>query len=280
MYPYSGSAFKSWVGVEGQNARMIIRWGAGDRERYRVYASELVKSDPDVIFAATTDAVIALQDASRSVPIVFAQSIDPIGAGLISAWRGQAAMLWFTIFDYSISAKWMELLKEIVPHTNRVAVLRDARNASGIGQFAAIQSVAPSGLELSAIGLRETSETERAIASFGRDPHGGLIVTASGFGANRPQWIATLAAQHNLPTVYPFRYFVSSGGLISYGPDFAKQFRQAAEYIDRILRGATPAELPVQAPTKYELVINLKTAKTLGLAIPAALLARADEVTE
>jgi putative ABC transport system substrate-binding protein len=267
--------------VEGQNARMDIRWGAGDRGRYRVYASELVKSGPDVIFAATTDAVIALQDASRTVPIVFAQSIDPIGSGLISSMaRPSSNATGFTVFDYSISAKWMELLKEIAPHTARVAVLRDARNASGIGQFAAIQSVAPSGLELSAIDLRDASETERAIASFGRDPNGGLIVTASGFGANRPQWIATLAARDNLPTVYPYRYFVISGGLISYGPDFAQQFRLAAEYIDRILRGARPAELPVQAPTKYELVINLKIAKALGLAIPPSLLSRADEVIE
>ena len=267
--------------LEGRNARIDIRWGAGDRERYRAYAAELVRADPDVVFAATTDAVVALQNASGSVPIVFVSIIDPIGSGLIASMaRPGRNATGFTVFEYSISAKWIELLKEIAPQTRRVAVLRDAGNASGIGQFAAIQSVAASGLELSAIGLHDAGEVEHAIASFAREQDAGLIVTASGFGANHSEWIAALAARHNLPTIYPFKYFVTAGGLLSYGPDFINEYRQAAAYVDRILKGEKPADLPVQAPTKYELVINLKTAKALGLTVPLSLLARADGVIE
>ena len=258
-----------------------MRWGAGDRERYRKYAAELVGLAPDVVFAATSDAVVSVQRALPAVPIVFVGVIDPVGSGLVvSMARPSGNATGFTVFEYAIGAKWLELLKEVAPRVTRGAVLRDANVASGIGQFAAIQAVAPVGIELSTIGLRDANEVEQAIAAFARDPNGGLVVTASGFGANHPQLITTLASRHNLPAVYPFRYFVNAGGLICYGPDYLDQYRRAATYVDRILKGEKPADLPVQAPTKYELVINLKTAKALGLEGPPTLLARADEVIE
>ena len=267
--------------VDSRNARIDMRWGAGHRERYRKYAIELAALAPDVVFAATTDAVVAVQEASRTVPIVFVGVIDPVGSGLIASMaRPGGNATGFTIFEYAIAAKWLELLKEIAPSVKRAAVLRDANVASGIGQFAAIQAVAPVGMELSTIGLRDANEVERAIAAFARDPNGGLIVTASGFGTNQPQLIATLAARHNLPAIYPFRFSVRAGGLICYGPDYLDQYRRAAAYVDRILKGEKPADLPVQAPTRYELAINLKTAKALGLAVPPSLLTRADEVIE
>jgi ABC-type uncharacterized transport system substrate-binding protein len=267
--------------VDGRNARIEMRWGAGNRERYRKYAAELAALAPDVIFAATTDAVVSVQQASPAVPIVFVGAIDPVGSGLITSMaRPGGNATGFTIFEYAIAAKWLELLKEVAPRVTRAAVLRDANVASGIGQFAAIQAVAPVGMELSAIGLRDASEVEHAIAAFARDPNGGLIVTASGFGSNNPELIATLAIRHNLPAIYPFRYSVRAGGLICYGPDYLDQYRRAAAYVDRILKGERPANLPVQAPTKYELAINLKTAKALGLTVPSSLLARADEVIE
>jgi len=266
---------------DGRNARIDMRWGAGDRERYRKYAAELAALAPDVIFAATTDAVVSVQQASPAVPIVFVGVIDPVGSGLITSMaRPGGNATGFTIFEYAIAAKWLELLKEIAPSVTRAAVLRDANVASGIGQFAAIQAVAPVGIELSTIGLRDANEVEQAIAAFAREPNGGLIVTASGFGSNHPELIATLAARHNLPAIYPFRYSVSAGGLICYGPDYADQYRRAAGYVDRILKGEKPADLPVQAPTKYETVVNLKAAKAIGLTVPHALLARADEVIE
>ena len=267
--------------VDGRNARIDMRWGAGDRERYRKYAAELVALAPDVVFAATSDAVVSVQRASPAVPIVFVGVIDPVGSGLVvSMARPSGNATGFTVFEYAIGAKWLELLKEVAPRVTRAAVLRDANVASGIGQFAAIQAVAPVGIELSAIGVRDANEVEQAIAAFARDPNGGLVVTASGFGANHPQLIATLASRHNLPAVYPFRYFVNAGGLMCYGPDYFDQYRRAAGYIDRIFKGEKPADLPVQAPTRYELVINLKTAKMLGLEVPSTLLARADEVIE
>jgi putative tryptophan/tyrosine transport system substrate-binding protein len=267
--------------VDGRNAQIDMRWGGGDSERYRRYAAELVALAPDVVLAATTAVVEALQQASASMPIVFVSIIDPIGSGLIASMaRPGGNATGFTVFEYAISAKWLELLKEISPRVTRAAVLRDATVASGIGQFAAIQAVAPLDMELSTIGLRNAGEVERAITAFARDPNGGLIVTASGFNANHAQLIATLAARNKLPAVYPFRYFASAGGLICYGPDHTDQYRRAAGYVDRILKGEKPADLPVQAPTKYELVINLKTAKSLGLEVPATLLARADEVIE
>ena len=267
--------------VDGRNARIDMRWGAGGRERYRKYGAELVALAPDVIFAATTDAVASVQQASHTVPIVFVGVIDPVGSGLVvSMARPGGNATGFTIFEYAIAAKWLELLKEVAPRVTRAAVLRDANVASGIGQFAAIQAVAPVGIELSTIGLRDANEVERAIAAFAREPNGGLIVTASAFSSNHPELIATLAVQHNLPAIYPFRYSVRAGGLICYGPDYLDQYRRAATYVDRILKGEKPANLPVQAPTKYELAINLKTAKALGLTVPSSLLARADEVIE
>jgi putative ABC transport system substrate-binding protein len=269
----------SWS--DGRNVHIDTRWGAGDRDRYRRLAAELVGLVPDAVLAATSDVVAALQQASQATPIVFVGVIDPIGSGLVASMaRPGGNATGFTVFEYAIAAKWLELLKEIAPSLTRVAVLRDANVASGIGQFAAIQTVAPIGTELSAIGVRNANEVENAVAALGRDPKGGLIVTASGFGANHPQLIATLAARHNVPAVYPFRYFARAGGLMCYGPNYPDQYRRAAGYVDRILKGEKPADLPVQAPTKYELVINLKTAKALGIDVPPTLLAHADEVIE
>jgi putative ABC transport system substrate-binding protein len=267
--------------VEGRNVRIDARWGAGDPDRYRRYAAELVALAPGAILAVSTPAVVALKQASRTVPIVFVGVIDPVGSGLIASLaRPGGNATGFTIFEYAISAKWVELLREIAPRVKRAAVLRDATIASGIGQFAAIQTVAPIGMELSTIELRDAREIEHAIAAFAREPNGGLIVTASAFGDNHPQMIATFAARHNLPAVCPFRFFAEVGGLVSYGPDPDDLYRRAVGYIDRILKGEKPADLPVQAPTKYELIINLKTAKALGLTVPPSLLARADEVIE
>ena len=267
--------------ADGHNVRIDMRWGAGDRERYRTYATDLVTLVPDAILAATTDVVTSLQRASRDVPIVFVGIIDPVGSGLIASMaRPGGNATGFTVFEYAIAAKWLELLKEIAPGVRRVAVLRDANVASGIGQFAAAQVVAPVGIELSAIDMRNAGDVESAIATFAREPNGGLIVTAGAFGANNPQLITTLAARHNLPAVYPFRYFVNVGGLICYGPNYADQYRRAGTYIARVLHGEKPADLPVQAPVKYDLAINLQTARALGLEIPVTLLARADEVIE
>jgi ABC-type uncharacterized transport system substrate-binding protein len=267
--------------ADGQNVRVEVRAAVGQAENYRKYAAELVALAPDVVLALTTPAVVELQRASRTVPIVFTQVIDPVGSGLVAKMaRPGGNATGFTSFEYAISAKWLELLKEIAPRVTRIAVLRNASVAAGIGQFSAVQTVAPIGTELSAIGTRDAAEVERGIAEFARDPNGGLIVTASGFGANHPQVIATLAARHKLPAVYPYRYYVTGGGLICYGPVEREQYRLAANYVDRILKGEKPADLPVQAPTKYELVINLKTAKALGLTVPPMLLARADEVIE
>jgi putative tryptophan/tyrosine transport system substrate-binding protein len=267
--------------VDGRNVGIDVRWGAGNRDRYRQLAAELVSPASEVIVAATTDPVVSVQRASTAVPIVFIAVIDPVESGLVrSMARPGGNATGFTVFEYAIGAKWLELLKEIAPGVTRAAVLRDANTASGIGQFAAIQAVAPLGIELSTIDLRDANEVEQAIAVFARDPHGGLVVTASALGANHPEMIANLASRHNLPAVYPFRYFVGAGGLICYGPDFLDQYRRAAVYVDRILRGEEPADLPVQAPTKYELAINLRTAKALGLTVPPALITRADEVIE
>ena len=267
--------------VDGRNVLIDIRWGAGNSANFRRHAADLASLAPDVVLAAGAPPVIALKEVSSTMPIVFVAVVDPVGSGIAASLarpRGNATG--FTLFEFSIAAKWLELLKEIAPTVRHVAVLRDPTNPTGIGQFAAIQTVAPIGMELSVIDLQKSDEIERAIEDFARGSNGGLIVTASQFGATHPDLIAGLAARHKLPVVYPFRYFVTSGGLISYGPDFVGQFRQAAGYVDRILKGEKPADLPVQAPTKYELVINLKTAKALGLEVPPTLLARADEVIE
>jgi putative ABC transport system substrate-binding protein len=217
----------------------------------------------------------------RYIPIVFVGVIDPVGAGFVSSLaRPGGNITEFIAFEYTIGAKWLELLKEIAPHVTRAAVLRDAGNASGIGQFAAIQAAGAVGIDLSVIALQDAKQIEPAIAAFASVPNGGVVVTASPFGANHPAVIAALAAKYKLPAVYPFRYFIGAGGLMSYGADLIKQSRPAAAYVDRILKGEKPAELPVQAPTKYDLVINLKVAKALGLEVPPTLLARADEVIE
>jgi putative tryptophan/tyrosine transport system substrate-binding protein len=266
---------------EGGNLRLDVHWGAGDAELFRRYANELVALAPDVIVANASVTVAALQQVTRRVPIVFAGVIDPVGGGFVkSLARPGGNTTGFTIFEYAIGAKWLELLKEIAPSLTRAAILRDPKLAAGIGQFAAIQAVGPLGMDLSVVDLNDVDAIERDVAEFARGSNGGLILTGSPFGANHPDVIIALAARHKLPAVYPFRYMVDLGGLISYGPDLVNEFRPAASYVDRILKGEKPADLPVQAPTKYELVINLKTAKALGLTVPPTLLARADEVIE
>jgi ABC-type uncharacterized transport system substrate-binding protein len=266
--------------IDGRTVRIDYRWGAGDADRFRRYAGELVALAPDVILASATPAVASLQQATRTVPIVFAQVIDPVGAGLVdSLARPGGNATGFTVFEYGISAKWLELLKEIAPLVTRVAVLRDL--TIGIGQLGAIQAVAPSfGVELSTIGVRDAGEIESAMTAFARSSNGGVIVTASTLAVVHRELIASLAARLRLPAVYSYRYFVTVGGLMSYGPNSIDPYRRAAGYVDRILKGEKPADLSVQAPTKYELVINLKTAKVLGIEVPPTLLARADEVIE
>ena len=268
--------------TDGRNVRIDTRWAAGDAALHRRYAAELVALAPDVILATASPTVAALLAATRTVPIVFAHSADPVGAGFIdSLARPGGNATGFVLFEYGISAKWLELLKELAPRVTRVAVLRDPATAAGMGQFGAIQSAAPSfGVELRPVNTRDPGEIERALTNFAAEPNGGVIVTANPLAAFHRELIIGLAARHRLPTVYPNRTFGASGGLMSYGTNFLDQYRLAAGYIDRILKGEKPADLPVQAPTKYELVISLKTAKALGLAVPPAMLARADEVIE
>jgi len=265
----------------GRNLQVDYRWGAGNVERYRTFAAELVALTPDVLVTAGAPAVEALQRATRTVPIVFTNVTDPVGGGLVASLaRPGGNTTGLTLSEYGLSGKWLELLKEIAPRVTRAAVLRDPV-AVGIGQFAAIQAVAPSlQMELSPVDVRDASEIERAVTAFADRPSGGLIATASAPTAIHRELIIALATRHKLPAVYPFRYYVTSGGLISYGPDTVDQYRLAARYVDRVLKGEKPADLPVQAPTKYELVINLKTAKALALEVPPTLLARADEVIE
>jgi putative ABC transport system substrate-binding protein len=267
---------------DGRNVRIDIRWAAGDADRIRRYAAELVSFAPDVILATGSATVGPLLQATGALPIVFVIVPDPVGAGFVdSLARPGGNATGFLMFEYAVSAKWLELLKQIAPSVARVAVLRDPAITAGIGQFGAIQSVAPSlGFELSPVNVRDPGEIERGITAFAHSSNGGLIVTASALASVHRDLIAALAARHKLPAVYYERSFVNAGGLISYGPDFIDQYRRAASYVDRILKGEKPADLPVQAPTKYELVINLKTAKALGLEIPPTLLARADEVIE
>jgi putative ABC transport system substrate-binding protein len=269
--------------TDGRNVRIDYRWAAADADRSRTYAAELVAVAPDVILAAGSLSVAALQQTSRTVPIVFVNIIDPVGAGFVARLaRPGGNTTGFTSFEYSLSGKWLELLKEIAPNLTRIAILRDPALAAGIGQFAAIQAMAPPsfGVELIPIDVRDAGEIERDVAAFALESNGGLIVTGSSATAVHRELIIMLAARHRLPAVYPFRYFVTSGGLISYGPDPTDQFRRAAGYVGRILKGEKAADLPVQSPTKYELAINLKTAKALGLTMPPSLLARADQVIE
>jgi len=266
----------------GRNARIDVRWGAFDADSSRHYATELVALAPEVIVASASAAMGALQQMRTVPPIVFVSIIDPVGAGFVERLaRPGGNVTGFALFEYSLSAKWLELLKEIAPGVTRAAVLRDTTVGSGVGQYAIIQAMAPSfGVELRPIDLRNPGEIERGVVAFAREPNGGLIIVGAPPGLVHRDLIITLAARHRLPPVYPYPYFAHSGGLVSYGPDAVSHFRLAAGYVDRILKGEKPGDLPVQAPTKYELVINLKTAKALGIEIPPTLLARADEVIE
>jgi ABC-type uncharacterized transport system substrate-binding protein len=268
--------------IKGGNLQIDYRRGAGDSVSTRSYADELVALEPDVILASGGTVVGPLLQATRTIPIVFTQTPDPVAAGFVASLaRPGANATGFTTSEYGTSGKWLELLKEIAPGVKRAAVLRDSTIPAGIGQFASIQSAAPSfGVELSPIDVRDATEIERDITAFARESASALIVTSSGLAAVHRQLIISLAARYRLPAIYSYRYFATSGGLISYGPDPIDQYRRAAGYVDRILRGEKPADLPVQAPTKYELAINLKTAKALDLNISPTLLARADVVIE
>ena len=275
-----GLALLGWT--IGRNIRIDIRWATTDAAEIRRHAAELAALAPDVILAAGATTVGSLLQATRTVPIVFPFVSDPVGAGFVdSLARPGGNVTGFMTFEYSISGKWLELLKQIAPGVKRVAVLRDSAIPTGIGQFGVIQAVAPAlRVEVNPVNVRDASEIERTVAAVALAPNSGLIVTASALASRHRDLIIALATRHQLPVVYPYRFFVTAGGLISYGPDLIDQFRQVAGYVDRILKGEKPANLPVQAPTKYELVINLKTAKALGLEMPPTLLARADEVIE
>jgi putative tryptophan/tyrosine transport system substrate-binding protein len=268
--------------MDGRNARIDTRWAAGNSDYTRKYAAELLTLAPDVIVAAGSQSVGPLLQATRTVPIVFVHVPDPVGAGAVdSLARPGGNATGFSLFEYATSGKWLELLKEVAPGVTRVAVIRDSDITGGIGQWASIQSMAPSvGVEVSAVNVRDASEIERSVAAFARGANGGLILTASGSAFVHHHLIIALAARHKLPAVYFERFFVANGGLISYGAELREQYRRAAAYVDRILKGESAADLPVQAPIKYELTLNLKTAKTLGLDVPETLLARADEVIE
>jgi len=264
----------------GRNVRIDTRWAAGDADRSRRYAAELIALAPDVILAPGSLTVGPLLQATRTVPIVFVHVPDPVGAGFVNSLaRPGGNATGFILFEYATSAKWVELLKQIAPSVTRVAVLRDPAITGGIGQWGAIQTAAPSfGVEVSPINMHDVGDIEDAVAAFARASNGGLILTGSALAGVHRNLIITLAARHKLPAVYFERFFVAAGGLISYGPNLVDQFRRAAGYVDRILKGEKPADLPVQAPTKYKLAINLKTAQALGLEVPPMLLARADEV--
>jgi putative ABC transport system substrate-binding protein len=275
-----GMAELGWT--DRRNMVIDYRWAAGDPERFRKSAAELVALSPDVILASGASSAAPLQQATRSVPIVFANATDPVASGLVASLaRPGGNLTGFTTFEYGISAKWLELLKQIAPGLKRAAILRDPSLASGIGQVAAIQAVAPSfGVELTPIDVRDPTEIERAVTAFARGSGNGLITSTTIPGVVHRQLIISLAARHALPAVYPYRLFVADGGLASYGPDTVDSFRRAAAYVDRILKGEKPADLPVQNPTRYELVLNLKTAKAQGITISPELYARADEVIE
>jgi ABC-type uncharacterized transport system substrate-binding protein len=266
----------------GRNLRIDARWGGTDIEAIRKHAVELVASAPDVVLAHGNGPVAALRQVTRTLPIVFPVVGDPVGTGIVdSLARPGGNATGFAQFEFSMSGKWLELLKQVAPDMNRAAILRDPLLGTGTSQFAAVQAVAPSlRVEVTPINMRDAGQIEQSVETFARAPNGGLILTASGAAQRHRELIIALAARYKLPAVYYARFFVAAGGLISYGIDFADQYRRAAAYVDRILRGEKPADLPVQAPTKYETILNLKTAKTLGLDIPATVLALADEVIE
>jgi putative ABC transport system substrate-binding protein len=269
--------------VEGENLHTEIRWAGDNIERYGEYADNLIALGPEVLLAPASPSVAALQRVTHDVPIIFANVIDPVGAGFVTSLaRPGGNATGFTAFEYSISGKWLELLRELTPDLKRVAVVRDPMVAAGIGQFAAIQTLASSssGLELTAISPRGAAEIGTALEAFASEPNGGVIITASSPAVTNRDLLLSLAQQFRLPTVSPFRFFATSGGLASYGPAINDGYERAAGYVDRVLKGEKPSNLPVQAPTSYELVVNLRTAKALGLEIPATLLARADEVIE
>jgi putative tryptophan/tyrosine transport system substrate-binding protein len=267
--------------IEGRNVQVDTRWPAFGFEEYRKYATELVAVAPDVILAAATPSVLALQQVSRTVPIVFTIVVDPVGSGIVASLaRPGGNVTGFMQFEYTLSGKWLELLKQIAPSVTRVAVIRDFVNPAGIGQFAVIQAVAPTlGVDVIPVDARDAAEIEREVGAFARSVNGGLIVTGGRAAAHRDRIIA-LAIRHRLPAVYPERFYVAAGGLVSYGSNLVDHYRRAAGYVDRILKGEKPADLPVQAPTKYGVTLNLKAAKALGLDVPATVLARADEVIE
>jgi putative tryptophan/tyrosine transport system substrate-binding protein len=268
--------------TDGRNVQIDTRWAGGDADRARKYAAELVALAPDVILAATSLSVGAVQQITRNIPIVFVQVIDPVSAGFAETLaRPGGNATGFSVFEYGVSGKWLELLKQIAPAVTRTLVIRDPSNASQIGQLGAIQSVAPLlGVELVPADARDANEIRRAVTAFAQKSNGCLIILSGGASLAHRELIITLAAQYRLPAVYSDRVFVVAGGLMSYDPDRIDEYRRAAAYVDRILKGEKPADLPVQAPTKYELAINLKTAKALELTVPASLLARADEVIE
>ena len=268
--------------TDGRNVRIDYRWGESDAERIRKSVAELVALPADVILAVSSEVVAVLQQATHTVPIVFASVADPVGAGFVdSLARPGGNITGFLLFEFGLAGKWLDVLKQIAPSVTRAAIIRDPKTAAGVGQWAVIQAMAPSaGVELSLINIRDAGEIERNIVAFASLSNGGLIVTASALATQHRELIIRMASDHRLPAVYFERYFVAGGGLISYGPQFDDNFRRAATYVDRILKGEKPANLPVQAPTKYQLAINLKTADALGLAVPPSLLARADEVIE
>jgi putative ABC transport system substrate-binding protein len=267
--------------IVGRNLRIDQRWTMGEVARYRQAAMELVALGPDVVVAAGAG-VLAMRQANPNVPMVFTQTIDPVGSGFVSSLsRPGGNATGFMQFEFSLAGKWLQLLREVAPGVTRVGLLREAANPAGIGQWAALQVAAePTGLELSPISIRDAGEIERSVAAFAREPNGGLIVGVGGGVVVHRRAIIDSAARHRLPAIYPYRYMPADGGLMSYGVDLVEQYRRVASYVDRILRGEKPGDLPVQKPTKYDLVVNLKTAKTLGISMPQTLLARADEVIE
>ena len=267
---------------EGRNLRIDYRWGMGDLDHHRKNAAELIALSPDVILVHGSTIMAPLQRATRTVPIVFVSVADPVAGGFAASLsRPGGNATGFTSIDYGMSGKWLELLKQIAPQVTRVGVIRDPDQISGGGQLGAVQAVASLlGVEFAALGVRDAGEIERAVTDFARQPNGGLVVTTSALAQIHRELIIALAARHRLPTVYPYRLFVTGGGLMCYAPQIVEQYRSAASYVDRILKGEKPADLPVQQPSKYDLVIDLKTAKALGLTVPPSLLARADEVIE